>query len=144
MSNQQNHKNDRLQKYLSKAKEDRKDDFISVPADGEDWSIKRLTTLETRRVYELAYDEDGKPTSPFYTEVDVMIVKATEHEFDWNNKDLLKAYGATSKFELPPRILDDADDYAALSKAVRNFKETQDSLLNDAKNSSGETEKRAG
>lgn len=133
MSNQQNYKNDRLQKYLSKAKEDRKDDFISVPVDGEDWSIKRLTTLETRRVYELAYDEDGKPTSPFYTEVDVMIVKATEHEFDWNNKDLLKAYGATSKFELPPRILDDADDYAALSKAVRNFKETQESLLAEAK-----------
>ncbi|MCP3808478.1 hypothetical protein NLX78_14660 [Paenibacillus sp. Lou8.1] len=133
-----------MQKYLAKAKEDSKDDTIPVLADGESWSVKRLTTLDTRRSYELAFDDDGKPKSPYFNEIDVMIVKATEHEFDWNNKDLLKAYGATSKFELPPRMLDDVDDYAALSKAVRNFKETQDSLLNDAKNSSGETEKRAG
>ncbi|OMF48723.1 hypothetical protein [Paenibacillus peoriae] len=139
MSNQ-----DKLQKYLAKSKEVRKDDIITVQADGEDWSVKRLTTLENRRVYELAYDEDGKDRSPYFNEIDVMIVKATEHEFDWNNKDLLKAYGATSKFELPPRILDKVEDYSVLSKAVRNFKETQDSLLADAKNSSGETEKRAG
>ncbi|URJ47376.1 hypothetical protein MF628_002009 [Paenibacillus polymyxa] len=139
MSNQ-----DKLQKYLAKAKEGSKEETVPVPADGEDWSVRRLTTLDVRKAYELAYDEDGKPTSPFYNEVDVMIVKATEHEFDWNNKELLKAYGATSKFELPPRMLDDVDDYAALSKAVRNFKETQESLLADAKNSSGETEKRAG
>lgn len=139
MSNQ-----DKLQKYLAKSKEVRKDDIITVQADGEDWSIKRLTTLENRRVYELAYDEDGNAKSPYFNEIDVMIVKATEHEFDWNNKDLLKAYGATSKFELPPRILDNVEDYAVLSKAVRNFKETQDSLLADAKNSSGETEKQAG
>lgn len=139
MSNQ-----DKLQKYLSKAKEVRKDDIITVKADGEDWSVKRLTTLDVRRAYELAFEDDGKPKSPYFNEIDVMIAKATEHEFDWNNKDLLKAFGATSKFELPPRILDNVDDYAVLSKAVRNFKETQDSLLADAKNLSGETEKQAG
>jgi hypothetical protein len=142
MSNQQNQ--DRLQKYLAKAKEGRKDDFITVKANGEDWSVKRLTTLDVRRAYELAFDDDGKPKSPYYNEIDVMIVRATEHEFDWNNKDLLKGFGATSKFELPPRILDNVDDYAVLSKAIRNFKETQDSLLDEAKNSSGETEKQAG
>ncbi|WP_431090790.1 hypothetical protein [Paenibacillus sp. 8b26] len=139
MSNQ-----DKLQKYLAKAKEVRKDDIITVQAEGEDWSVKRLTTLDVRRAYELAFDDEGKPKSPYFNEIDVMVVKATEHEFDWNNKDLLKAYGATSKFELAPRILDNVDDYAVLSKAVRNFKETQDSLLSDAKNSSGETKKRAG
>ncbi|MCP3807125.1 MULTISPECIES: hypothetical protein [Paenibacillus] len=139
MSNQ-----DKLKKYLAKANEVRKDDVITVQADGEDWSVQRLKTLDVRRSYDLAFDEDGNYKSPYFNEIDVMIVKATEHEFDWNNKDLLKAYGATSKFELPPRILDNTDDYAALSKAVRNFKETQESLLADAKNSSGETEKRAG
>ncbi|WP_025682600.1 hypothetical protein [Paenibacillus maysiensis] len=139
MSNQ-----DKLQKYLAKAKEGQKDDIITVQADGEDWSVKRLKTLDVRRSYDLSFDEDGNSKSPYFNEIDVMIVKATEHEFDWNNKDLLKAYGATSKFELPPRILDNTDDYAVLSKAVRNFKETQDSLLADAKNLSGETAKRAG
>ncbi|ADO57420.1 hypothetical protein [Paenibacillus polymyxa] len=142
MSSQQSQ--DRLQKYLAKAKEGQKDDIITVQADGEDWSVKRLKTLDVRRSYDLALDEDGNYKSPYFNEIDVMIVKATEHEFDWNNKDLMLAYGATSKFELPPRILDNTDDYAVLSKAVRNFKETQDSLLNDAKNSSGETEKQAG
>lgn len=41
-----------------------------------------------------------------------MIVKATEHEFDWNNKDLLLAFNCINKYELPPRILDNPADYA--------------------------------
>jgi hypothetical protein len=140
MSNQQNQ--DRLQKYLAKAKEGRKEDFITIKADGEAWSVKRLTTLETRRVYDLAFDEDGKPKS--FSPTDVMIVKATEHEFDWNNKELLKLYGATSKFELPPRLLDKVEDYESLAAAVRDFQKTQEELLADAKNSSGEMARQAG
>ncbi|MEK3837410.1 MULTISPECIES: hypothetical protein [unclassified Paenibacillus] len=73
-----------------------------------------------------------------------MIVKATEHEFDWNNKDLLLAFNCINKYELPPRILDNPADYAELSKAVTKFQETKDALLKEAKNSSSKTEKQAG
>jgi hypothetical protein len=134
---------DKLEKYLSKGKADRNDDTITVPADGEEWSVRRLTTIEVRRAYELAYEENGDPKDS-YNEIDVMIVKATEHEFDWNNKDLLLAFNCTSKYELPPRILDNPADYSELSKAVRNFQETKDELMKEAKNSSSKTEKQAG
>lgn len=134
---------DKLEKYLSKGKSGRKDDTITVQADGEEWSVRRLTTIEVRRAYELAYEENGDPKDS-YNEIDVMIVKATEHEFDWNNKDLLLAFNCTSKYELPPRILDNPAYYSELSKAVRNFQETKDELMKEAKNSSSKTEKQAG
>ncbi|MFD5020244.1 hypothetical protein ACFWMP_15180 [Paenibacillus sp. NPDC058367] len=134
---------DKLVKYLSKGKSGRKDDTITVQADGEEWFVRRLTTIEVRRAYELAYEENGDPKDS-YNEIDVMIVKATEHEFDWNNKDLLLAFNCTSKYELPPRILDNPADYSELSKAVRNFQETKDELMKEAKNSSSKTEKQAG
>lgn len=134
---------DKLEKYLSKGKAGRNDDTITVPADGEKWSVRRLTTIEVRRSYELAYEDNGDPKDS-YNEIDVMIVKATEHEFDWNNKDLLLAFNCTSKYELPPRILDNPADYSELSKAVRNFQETKDELMKEAKNSSSKTEKQAG
>jgi hypothetical protein len=134
---------DKLEKYLSKGKTGRNDATITVSADGEDWSVRRLTTIEVRRSYELAYDDNGDPKDS-YNEIDVMIVKATEHDFDWNNKDLLLAFNCTSKYELPPRILDNPADYSELSKAVRNFQETKDELMKEAKNSSSKTEKQAG
>ncbi|MEK4106867.1 hypothetical protein NST28_22475 [Paenibacillus sp. FSL R10-2791] len=134
---------DKLEKYLSKGKSGRKDDTITVPADGEEWSVRRLTTIEVRRAYELAYEDNGDPKES-YNEIDVMIVKATEHDFDWNNKDLLLAFNCISKYELPPRILDNPADYSELSKAVRNFQETKDELMKEAKNSSSKTEKQAG
>ncbi|WP_449602979.1 hypothetical protein [Paenibacillus sp. Marseille-Q9583] len=134
---------DKLEKYLSKGKAGRNDDTITVPVDGEEWSVRRLTTIEVRRAYELAYEENGDPKES-YNEIDVMIVKATEHDFDWNNKDLLLAFNCTSKYELPPRILDNPADYAVLSKAVNKFQETKDALLKEAKNSSSKTEKQAG
>jgi hypothetical protein len=134
---------DKLEKYLSKGKAGRNDDTVTVPADGEDWSVRRLTTIEVRRSYELAYEDNGDPKDSF-NEIDVMIVKATEHEFDWNNKDLLLAFNCTSKYELPPRILDNPADYSELSKAVNKFQETKDARLKEAKNSSSKTEKQAG
>lgn len=134
---------DKLQKYLEKGKAGRKDDIIKVKADGEEWSVRRLTTMEVRRAYDLAFEEDGKGKET-YTDMDVMIVKATEHEFDWNNTELLKAYNCIEKFELPPRVLDNPDDYSVLSKAIRKFKETKEELLKQVKNSSGKTEKQAG
>lgn len=134
---------DKLQKYLASAKEGNKPETIIVKADGEEWSVRRLTTMDVRRAYELAYDDNGSPKGT-YNEIDVMIVKATEHDFDWNDTELLKAFNCIEKFELPPRLLDNPDDYAALSKAVRNFQDTKDALLKEAKNSSGKTEKQAG
>lgn len=134
---------DKLQKYLARGKENNKPETITVEADGEQWSIRKLTTVDVRRAYELAYNDDGTAKET-YNDLDVMIVKATEHDFDWNNIDLLKAFNCIEKFELPPRLLSDPDDYGKLSKAVRNFKETKDELLKEAKNSSGETEKQAG
>ncbi|WP_148246319.1 hypothetical protein [Paenibacillus sp. Cedars] len=134
---------DKLQKYLARGKENNKPETITVEADGEQWSVRKLTTVDVRRAYELAYKDDGTAKET-YNDLDVMIVKATEHDFDWNNIDLLKAFNCIEKFELPPRLLSDPDDYGKLSKAVRNFKETKDELLKEAKNSSGETEKRAG
>ncbi|MCI1694172.1 hypothetical protein [Aneurinibacillus aneurinilyticus] len=134
---------DKLQKYLERAKGGRRDQIIKVKSDGENWSVRRLTTMEVRRAIELAMDEDGTPKET-YNEIDVMIVKATEHEFDWNNAELLKAYNCVEKFELPPRLLDNPDDYAALSKAVRNFTDTKEALLKEGKISSEETPKQAG
>lgn len=134
---------DKLQKYLAAAKEGNKLETITVEADGEKWSVRKLTTMDVRRSYEQAYNEDGS-TKSTYNEIDVMIVKATEHDFDWKDLDLIKAYNCIDKFELPPRVLSDADEYTKLSKAVRNFKETKEELLREAKNSSGETEKQAG
>ncbi|GED16422.1 hypothetical protein TS65_02740 [Aneurinibacillus migulanus] len=134
---------DKLQKYLERAKGGRRDQIIKVKSDGEHWSVRRLTTMEVRRAIELAMEEDGTPKET-YNEIDVMIVKATEHEFDWNNAELLKAYNCVEKFELPPRLLDNPDDYAALSKAVRNFTDTKEALLKEGKISSEETPKQAG
>ncbi|CEH29423.1 hypothetical protein AM501_12820 [Aneurinibacillus migulanus] len=134
---------DKLQKYLEKAKGGRRDDIIKVKADGDEWSVRRLTTMEVRRSIELAVNEDGS-SKDTYNEIDVMIVKATEHEFDWNTAELLKAYNCIEKFELPPRVLDNPDDYAALSRAVRNFTDTKEALIKEGKNSSAATEKQAG
>lgn len=134
---------DKLQKYLARGKDGAAPETITVLADGENWSVRRLTTMDVRRAYELAYDDSGNPKGT-YNEIDVMIVKATEHDFNWNDAELLKAFKCIEKFELPPRLLDDPEEYAKLSKAVRNFQETKEELLKEAKNLSGETEKQAG
>ncbi|MCL6661783.1 hypothetical protein [Paenibacillus amylolyticus] len=134
---------DKLQKYLAAGTDATKPEQIEVPVDGEKWSVRRLTTIDIRRCYDVAFNDDGTVKETF-NEIDAMIVRATEHDFPWNNKELLLAYKCTNKNELPPRLLNDPDHYAVLSKAVRNFQETKDALLKEAKNSSGETEKLAG
>ncbi|WP_337032495.1 hypothetical protein [Paenibacillus illinoisensis] len=134
---------DKLQKYLAAGTADAKPEQIEVEVDGEKWSVRRLTTMDMRRCYDVAYNDDGSAKDTF-NEIDAMIVRATEHDFDWSNKELLLAYKCTNKNELPPRLLNDPDHYGVLSKAVRNFQETKDALLKEAKNSSGETAKQAG
>lgn len=134
---------DKLQKYLAAGTDGAEPEQIEVSVDGEKWSVRRLTTIDIRRCYDVAFNDDGTAKETF-NEIDAMIVRATEHDFPWNNKELLLAYKCTNKNELPPRLLNDPDHYAVLSKAVRNFQETKDALLKEAKNSSGETEKLAG
>ncbi|GIO84529.1 hypothetical protein J25TS5_14610 [Paenibacillus faecis] len=124
---------DKLQKYLAAGTAAAKPEQIEVEVDGDKWSVRRLTTMDVRRCYDVAYNDDGTPKESF-NEIDAMIVKATEHDFDWNNKELLKAYNCINKNELPPRMFHNPDDYAVLSKAVRNFQETQEALLKEAKN----------
>ncbi len=125
--------NDKLQKYLAAGTATAKPEQIEVTVNGDKWSVRRLTTIDVRRAYEVSFHDDGTPKETF-NEIDAMIVKATEHDFEWNNLDLLKAYNCTNKNELPPRLFSNPDDYGVLSKAVRNFQETKDALLAEAKN----------
>lgn len=134
---------DKLQKYLAAGTDAEKPEQIEVEVDGEKWSVRRLTTIDIRRCYDMSFNDDGTPKETF-NETDAMIVRATEHDFDWKNVELLKAYKCVNKNELPPRMLNNPDHYSVLSRAVRNFQETKDALLKEAKNSSGETAKQAG
>lgn len=134
---------DKLQKYLAAGTADAKPEQIELTVDGEKWSVRRLTTIDIRRCYDVSFNDDGTAKETF-NETDAMIVRATEHDFDWKNVELLKAYNCVNKNELPPRMLSNPDHYAVLSRAVRNFQETKDALLKEAKNSSGETAKQAG
>ncbi|MGZ0042058.1 hypothetical protein [Paenibacillus ottowii] len=134
---------DKLQKYLAAGTATAKPEQIEVEVAGDEWSVRRLTTMDIRRCYDVAFNDDGSPKETF-NEIDAMIVRATEHDFDWNNIELLKVYSCINKNELPPRMFSNPDHYAILSKAVRNFQETKEELLKEAKNSLSETEKRAG
>lgn len=91
----------------------------------------------------LAYEENGDPKES-YNEIDVMIVKATEHEFDWNNKDLLLAFNCINKYELPPRILDNPADYAEPEQSSDQVPGDKGCIIERSKNSSSKTEKQAG
>ncbi|CAH1216114.1 hypothetical protein [Paenibacillus sp. JJ-223] len=134
---------DKLQKYLAAGTADAKPEQIEVEVDGEKWSVRRLTTMDIRRCIDASFNDDGTVKETF-NETDAMIVRATEHDFDWKNVELLKAYNCVNKNELPPRMFNNPDHYTVLSRAVRNFQETKEALLKEAKNSSGETEKQAG
>jgi endonuclease V-like protein UPF0215 family len=132
---------DKLQKYLAKSQKEREIERITVEANDEQWSVQKLTTLQVRRSFDWSTNEDGTPKEGM-SHVDVKIVMATEHEFPW--VQLVDAYGVENKFQLPPLVFDDPEEYAKMSKAVNNFNETKKELIEKAKNSSGGTEKQAG
>lgn len=132
---------DKLQKYLAKAKVKQEAEKITVTVNGEEWSVRKLTTLESRRSVDWSFDEEGKLKEGM-NPMDTRIVMATEHEFPW--KDLIDAYGVEHKFQLPPLVFDDPEEYEKIQKAVQNFNETKKELIDKAKNSSGETEKQVG
>ncbi|MCG3084531.1 hypothetical protein LD028_08730, partial [Anoxybacillus sp. LAT27] len=89
----------------------------TVTIDGEEWSVRELTLSENRQAYKLAEDANGRFDVFRYN--DIRIVKATEHDFPWNNQELLKAYKAKDKFDLPVRLFErNPEGYQALLDKV--------------------------
>ncbi|QDS32529.1 hypothetical protein [Brevibacillus brevis] len=127
----------KLDKYLAKAKEPVQRRTGSVVIDGDEWQVRELTMSETRACIRLAEDNNGNFDTFRYN--DIRIVKATEHEFPWNNKELLLAYNAKDKFELPVRLFEnDRDGYSALLDKVNevNVKvKSEQEVVEELKNS---------
>lgn len=135
----------KLEKYLARAQEPVQRRTGTVTIDGEEWSVRELTMSESRECFRLADDETGRFDTFRYN--DVRIVKATEHEFPWNNKDLLLAYKAKDKFELPVKLFArDPEGYQALLDKVNEVNakvKSEQELVEELKNSSEPTEKQA-
>jgi hypothetical protein len=123
---------DKLQKYLNKAKVKESAEKKSIPVNGDNWSIKKLNTLEVRKCYDMTLDEDGKPKDGFSAVSDTRIVMATEHDFPW--QQLTEGYGVESKYQLPPLVFDDPEEYTKINRAVQNFHEIKEILVEEAKN----------
>lgn len=135
----------KLEKYLSKATEPVQRRTGSVSISGDEWSVRELTMPESRECFRLAEDINGRFDSFRYN--DVRIVKATEHEFPWNNKELLLAYRAKDKFELPVKLFErDPIGYQLLLDKVNEVNskvKSEQEVVEDLKNSSEPTENQA-
>ncbi|QDS35832.1 hypothetical protein [Brevibacillus brevis] len=127
----------KLDKYLAKAKEPVQRRTGTVVIDGDEWKVRELTMSETRVCIRLAEDSNGNFDTFRYN--DIRIVKATEHEFPWNNKELLLAYNAKDKFELPVRLFEnDRDGYSALLDKVNEVNskvKSEQEVVEELKNS---------
>ncbi len=125
-----------LQKYLGKANEAVEQVTKTVMIDGDEWSVRKLNLIENRACIKLA-EKNGDFDSFRYN--DARIVKATEHAFPWNDKELLKAYKASDKYDLPARLFKyNQDGYKALLAAVEELSkdtpETEDEVIDELKN----------
>lgn len=100
---------------------------------------------ETRACFRLAEDSNGNLDTFRYN--DIRIVKATEHEFPWKNKQLLLAYNARDKFELPVRLFEnDREGYSALLDKVNEVNakvKSEQEVVEELKNSSEPMENQA-
>lgn len=124
----------KLEKFLSKASEVEPRKEIEVVIDGDVWKVRRMTLSESR-ICEREADKGDK--FDWYRYNDARIVKSTEHDFNWNDSELKKAYKAGDKFELPAKLFDrNPNDYAALLEAVRkiNSGNTEADAVEEAKN----------
>ncbi|MGC5327106.1 phage tail assembly chaperone [Brevibacillus sp. SYSU BS000544] len=124
----------KLEKYLAKAKDEAARKTMTVEIDGEVWSVRSLTLTELRTCERMA---DKGEEFDWYRYNDARIVKATEHEFQWNNQDLQKAYKAVDKYDLPAKLFDhDMEGYAKLLNAIREISQEQseEELVEEAKN----------
>lgn len=109
----------KLEKFLSKVSEVMPRKEIEVVIDGDVWKVRELTLTENR-LCEREADKGDK--FDWYRYNDARIVKSTEHDFNWNDPELLKAYRAGDKFELPAKLFDrNPNGYTALLEAVRNI-----------------------
>lgn len=133
----------KLEKYLAKASEKVPRIEKTVIINGDEWKVRKLTLSENRVCERLA---DKGEKIDYYALNDARVVKSTEHDFPWNNPDLLKAYGVGTKYELPSRMFDeDPDSYAELLAAVRevNYGVSEKETVEELKNSSEPTENQA-
>ncbi|WP_409177500.1 hypothetical protein [Brevibacillus fortis] len=127
----------KLDKYLAKAKEPVQRRTGTVVIDGDEWQVRELTMSETRACFRLAEDSNGNLDTFRYN--DVRIVKATEHEFPWNSKELLLAYNAKDKFDLPVKLFENnRDGYTALLDKVNEVNakvKSEQEVVEELKNS---------
>lgn len=125
-----------LQKYLGKANETVEQVTKLVTIDGDEWSVRKLNLMENRACIKLAEQKGDYDTFRYS---DARIVKATEHAFPWNDKELLKAYKATDKYDMPARLFKhNPDGYKALLAAVEELSkdtpETEEEAIDELKN----------
>ncbi|WP_429845297.1 hypothetical protein [Brevibacillus sp. FIR094] len=127
----------KLDKYLAKAKEPVQRRTGTVVIDSDEWKVRELTMSETRACIRLA--EDGNGNFDTFRYNDVRIVKATEHDFLWNDKDLLLAYSAKDKFDLPIKLFENnRDGYTALLEKVNEVNakvKSEQEVVEELKNS---------
>lgn len=124
----------KLQKYLAKAKEQAPRKEIEVAIDGDVWKVRQLNLSELRECERMA--DKGEKTDWFLYN-DARLVKATEHDFPWNQEELKKAYKVGSKYELVEKIFhDNPDGYTQLLQAVRqvNAGQSEEEAIEEAKN----------
>ncbi|WP_068791893.1 phage tail assembly chaperone [Brevibacillus laterosporus] len=124
----------KLEKFLSKASEVMPRKEIEVVIDGDVWKVRELTLTENR-LCEREADKGDK--FDWYRYNDARIVKSTEYDFNWNDPELLKAYRAGDKFELPAKLFDrNPNGYTVLLEAVRNLSSgnTESDAVEEAKN----------
>lgn len=133
----------KLEKYLAKATEEAPLIEIEETIDGDVWRVRKLTLPEDRACERLA---DKGEKFDWFRYNDARIVKATEHDFPWNNPELLKAYKVGDKNELPAKLFaNNPEHYAKLLAAVRrvNSGVSESETVEALKNSSEPTEKQA-
>ncbi|MEK3745872.1 hypothetical protein NST23_24675 [Brevibacillus sp. FSL K6-0770] len=124
----------KLQKYLAKANEQAPRKEVVVVIDGDEWKVRQLNLSELRECERMA--DKGEKTDWFLYN-DARIVKATEHEFSWNQEELKKAYKAGTKYELVEKIFrDNPEGYSKLLQAVRdvNAGQSEEEAIEEAKN----------
>jgi len=124
----------KLQKYLAKANEQAPRKEIEVNIDGEVWKVRQLNLSELRDCERMA--DKGEKTDWFLYN-DARLVKATEHDFPWNQDELKKAYKAATKYELVEKVFrDNPEGYTKLLTAVRevNVGQSEEEAIAEAKN----------
>ncbi|KKX56343.1 hypothetical protein [Brevibacillus borstelensis] len=124
----------KLEKFLAKASQDVVRKEITVEIDGDTWRVRQLSLTEIRACENQA---DKGEKFDWHRFNDARIVKATEHDFPWNDNSLKEAYGVHTKYELPAKLFEhNLDGYSKLLDAVRrvNADQSEREAVDEAKN----------